>query len=339
MPTATVTALALLLTSSSFAADIQMERPGFSPTADMRLALDISTQHQASTADGDWDGLGFIGLDLFTKLSGPRTDWGELLLQPYLLRVDQWEEKPPFIEEETHWEPILRFAYLDVTGPFKGMLALRTGHIGIPFGLRLPVNTTGTLRQLITGPNLGLKVDWGTSVHGVLPMLEYEVALGRGSGMDFISSQGTWVVAGRLGTPEDGVTVFGLSGYRGHQLTPDGVIDRTRFGLDGRYYGPVDGMFEVSYGTDPNNVQVLNSLEELSVRSGTEAVMFYVQHRMLNTLGTAAAQAIVPGARLSLPYGFVVEANYERFLTAPAGEAPRQVLGIQLRERFALSAL
>lgn len=309
-----------------------------------RLALDTSTRHMVSTSDGDWDGLTAIGIDFLQDLSSSDTDWGEVLLQGFLLGSHQWEEHPPFIAQPTSWTPQLRLAYLDLTGPFQKKLALRVGHIAIPYGIGLPytLNTNGTLQQFIAGPNIGFKLDYGASVHGELSMLEYEVMVGRGSGVNYVGTEGTWLVSGRVGTPERRTWIFGLSGYRGHQLTPDGILDRTRVGLDGRVHGPVDLLVEASFGADDSTGQVFNVVEEVSWRTGTESVMTYVQHRYLNgNLGgdAPANQSVVPGVRIYPFTGWTFEANYERALSGPEGAPLKQVLAAQLRSRWAIGGV
>lgn len=309
-----------------------------------RLSLDTSTRHMVSTSDGDWDGLSAIGIDLLQDLSTNQTEWGELLLQGFLLGSHRWEEHPPFIADESTWTPQLRLAYLDLTGPFQKKLALRIGHIGIPYGIGLPytINTNGTLQQYIAVPNIGFKLDYGASVHGELSMLEYEVMVGRGSGVNYVGTEGSWLVSGRVGTPERRTWIFGLSGYRGHQLTPLGILDRTRVGLDGRVHGPVDLMVEASYGMDDSTRQVFNVVEEVSWRTGTESVMAYVQHRYLNgDLGgdNPPAQSVVPGVRVYPFTGWTFEANYDRALSGLEGQPPRQVLAAQLRSRWALGGV
>ena len=314
------------------------------PGLGTRAALDLSTRHLVATSDGDWDGVTAIGLDVLQMLSSNNTDWGRVLLQGYLLGSHQWEEHPPFVADSTAWTPTVRLAYVDLTGPLDDKLALRVGHIAIPYGINLPitVNANGTLQQYLSVPNLGLMLDYGASLHGELTFLEYEVMVGRGSGMNYVGTEGTWVVSGRVGSPELRPIVVGGSVYRGHQLTPAGVLDRTRMGVDARYYGPIDAMVEASVGTDAGTTRVFNSIEQVSWRTASDGFMAYVQHRYLHTglgSGTTANQSVVPGIRYFPWPGWTLEANYDRALSGAAGQPPRQVLGVQLRNRWAFGSM
>ena len=55
--------------------------------------------------------------------------------------------------------------------------------------------------------------------------------------------------------------------------------------------------------------------------------------------GTAANQSVVPGIRVFPWPGWTLEANYDRALSGQSGLPPRQVLGVQLRNRWAFGSM
>ena len=48
----------------------------------------------------------------------------------------------------------------------QGRLNLKIGHMWHAYGLRNQINTTQTLRQMISQENMGLMLDWGAELHG-----------------------------------------------------------------------------------------------------------------------------------------------------------------------------
>ena len=145
---------------------LQEER-GSSIFENGRIAFDFATRMDAGTEDGDLDGQIAIGLDLYKVFSAKGGDVGTLTAQIYAVRLIDKEPPYPYIfDSGDDWAPQMRVIEFNYTQLTQGIFNIRAGHVFVPFGLRSAVNQTGTLRQLIMGPNLGTKVDWGASIHG-----------------------------------------------------------------------------------------------------------------------------------------------------------------------------
>ena len=99
----------------------------------------------------------------------------------------------------------------------------------LPFGLEPSIDTHFTVRQLISSFNLGAKMDWGMSINGALQRADYEVAVLRGSGMEYVDKGDNYSISGRIGTPYDQNLVLGLSGFIGEVIDP-GKLVRYRIG-------------------------------------------------------------------------------------------------------------
>jgi hypothetical protein len=237
-----------------------------------------------------------IGFEVLKKFSDKKGDWGNALIQMRLVRYEnqftlmQKNKVPPNHVDDTHdWELEFHDAYFKYSGRFKGRLNFRIGHYDVPYGLEQNVDTHSTLIQLITVRNIGFKKDWGVSIGGQLPKIDYEFAFTRGSGIEYIDRGENFLLSGRAGTPADENFSIGISGLygkpkdsigvmRGKKLgvtgTPntwfdsttipeDEIIRRWRIGLDSIYlYGPFTFKGELSYGEDVNQ-DVINGVLEI----------------------------------------------------------------------------
>lgn len=237
-----------------------------------------------------------IGFELLKKFSDKKGDWGSTLLQLRLVRYDNYfmlmnnNKVPPNHVDDTHdWELEFHDAYFKYSGRFKGRLYFRIGHYDVPYGLEQNVDTHSTLIQLITVRNIGFKKDWGVSVGGQLPKIDYEFAFTRGSGVEFLDRGENFLLSGRIGTPADENFSIGISGLYGEpidsmgvmrgkklgvmgkpntwfgstNIPEDDIIRRWRVGIDSIYlYGPFTFKGELSYGEDVNQ-EVVNGVLEI----------------------------------------------------------------------------
>ena len=287
-------ALAVQLSGGVSAADAQTLTlpeatlaPGSAPGPfdNLRLTLDLSSRATYVEAQDDWTFLQFIGVDAHNVFTGPEGDWGTLVLQGYLTRIDNADPAPPLFDDGDDWEFVYRIFNFNYTGLSRGKLNFRVGHQEIPFGLEHLVNTNGTLRQYIQPQNLGVKADWGAGVNGVFPDFEYEVAVTTGSGNELELNNGTFTVGGRIGTPRDASTVWGLSAFHGEVASaagPDGFVRRSRLGLDVTHWlGSVGLKGEISGGRD-FDTDVINMIGEVNWRTPEENVLLWAQVRSFN---------------------------------------------------------
>jgi hypothetical protein len=307
----------------------------------LRWSVDSSISVGYGLEDGDKDYEGLIGIDSQKVISTNTRDIGIIIAQIYAVKIhDREMPRPVFLKSESEWAFLPRNIYFDYTGLSQGQFNIRVGHLIPSYGLRLPSNTTGTLRQLIAGPNLGLKIDYGAAVHGEISLGSYFVSATRGSGVEYSSAESPYAFAGRIASPSHNRLVVGLSGLQGKLLTPGGVIKRSRVGLDVQtYLGPVDGRLEVSSGYDPNETEVLNGIVELSHAAGYASTLFYVQGRYFSvktsadvTWNTRSLGTI--GIRHQILQWLTVASNFEYPLSLPDAVDPAPQLRFQLRSRY-----
>lgn len=237
-----------------------------------------------------------IGFDLLKKFSNKKGDWGCMLLQMRLVRYDHQyvfmnnnKVLLDHVDEMHDWELEFHDAYFRYSGRFKGKLNFRIGHFDVPYGLEQNVDTHSTLIQLITVRNIGFKKDWGLSIGGLLPNIDYELAFTRGSGHEYLDRGENYLLSGRIGTPADENFCIGFSGLYGEPIDAmgimrgkkigvtdkpntwfgsatipeDDIIRRWRVGLDSIcLYGPFTFKGELSYGEDENQ-EALNAVLEI----------------------------------------------------------------------------
>lgn len=198
-------------------------------TDNLRVSIDLLTRFE-TTKERDQDGwLHAIGLDIHKVFSDESGDIGTLLFQPYAARRDSLP-LPPHVDEDHRWEFEAHDIYFNLTRFGQGRTNVRVGHFDVPFGLEPIVDTHFRLRQLVPMQNLGTKKDWGVSLNGAFSTFDYEVALTRGSGIEFIDKGENFVVAGRIGTPADENFIIGVSAMYAEIIDPMKVM-RYRMGL------------------------------------------------------------------------------------------------------------
>ena len=281
----------------------------------------------------------FIGVDAHNVFTGPEGDWGTLVLQGYLTRIDNADPAPPLFDDGDDWEFVYRIFNFNYTGLSRGKLNFRVGHQEIPFGLEHLVNTNGTLRQYIHPQNLGVKADWGTAVNGVFPDFEYEVAVTTGSGNELELNNGTFTVGGRIGTPRDASTVWGLSAFHGEVASPagpDGFVRRSRLGLDVTHWlGSVGLKGEISGGRD-FDTDVINMIGEVNWRTPEENVLLWAQvrnfTRQTDTRDDAVSTSV--GVRYSPDAHWTFSTQFTQDLSRFGNAESSSDVALQVRYRF-----
>ena len=295
-------------------------------TDNLRWAIDVAGRADVPTDGASSAHGGFLGLDLHKVVSTQTRDLGTLLVQLYAE------------DDDGDWQYTTRLLYFNYLASGRGGFNIRLGHILVPYGLNLPSRTPGTLRQFITGPNVGFKADWGASINGVLPAWNYEVSLTRGSGRNIEGSDHPYLVSGRVGSSMERPFSAGLSALEGKVLTETGVIRRSRLGADLRWQGgPIDLLATASVGQDEKSTEIVNAFAEISWRSPNETVLAYAQGRLSRKRpGHAWSETSYAtlGARLHVARHYWLSADYRRGLTSRSRKANPDVARIQLRYRF-----
>ncbi|MBN2377493.1 MAG: hypothetical protein JXD22_13915 [Sedimentisphaerales bacterium] len=123
--------------------------------------------------------------------------------------------------------------------------SLKIGHFDPAFGLEPVLDTHGTLLQTLAAKNIGFKKDWGIGYKGLLGDFDYQLAAGLGSGMGIRRKDDSYLLTGRISTPQTKDTQVGLSFLYGQtlqssqswtipapELVSDKSIRKKRIGLD-----------------------------------------------------------------------------------------------------------
>jgi len=306
-------------------------------------ALDLSTRIAHLSRSEQTGFQQAVGIDYYSKINSAFRDVATVNFQLYLMRIDDLVRRPGFFEGEDDWELMPRISNVNLHLRNDRRVNLKMGHMEIPYGAEVPINSNGTLRQLMHGPNLGVKADWGVSLNGTISPIQYEVALTRGSGIEYNSPGDPYVVAGRIGNAIDAESYYGLdsvgvSFFRGDVLTRTGAkVQRFRVGFDGQwYYGPIGALGEISVGQDNNN-DVINTLLELNYVNRRETVFVYTQGRLLRArtaTGWDEADSLHIGVRWMPDNRWAVSAEIVQELSKFGTATAESLLSGQLRYRF-----
>lgn len=306
----------------------------------LRFAWDVSSRViENRTADATAY-VNVVGIDFHKVFSGRKGDWGTLILQSYLTRIDGLGQAPRHFEDGNDWELVNRIMNFNYTGLSRGSFNIRLGHMEVPFGLEHVVNTNGTLHDYMHGPNIGVKADWGASVNGMVGDFEYEVALLRGTGIEYSDTGDPYLFAGRLGTRLDRPLSVGLSAYQGHVQhfgQPDSVLGRERLGVDAIWdLGAFSLMGEISAGDDEGR-NVVNSIYEIdwSVREGVWNWFLQLQSTRSKPDDTwATTSNAFLGVRYVPDSRWALSTQWKRGVDGPEGGPRADVVMLQFRFRY-----
>ena len=301
-----------------------------------RWAIDASARVSRNTQSKNNANVFALGLDVHKVFSGSNRDIGTLVFQPYLVKLNNVKSPSFYFDDEDDTELTWRIANFNYTALTQGKLNIRLGHFEIPYGLEYQVDTNGTLRQLTFGDR-GIKADWGLSVNGIFPFLEYEIALTRGSGNEISSTHNPHIFSGRIGTPSQKNLTGGLSWFYGDVLTGAGVTERKKLGIDASYFlYQWQFMFESSIGqTAGNNTR--NSFAEVSWMNAKEQLKSYLQigYQDIEQIDqTDSASYWVAGVQWQNTNGLDISAQYKHKLNASPTLNTDPNLSIQLRYRL-----
>lgn len=299
----------------------------------LRLTLDLSSRISDFHERDRLAYTNVIGIDAHKVWSTQKADIGTFILQGYLTRIDNLPLRPGFFDDEDDWEFVFRIFNFNFTGLGPGRPNFRFGHFEIPFGLEHSINTNGTLRDYTHGRNLGVKADWGASVNGGTKYLEYEFGASMGGVQEFKRVDGSFVFAGRIGTPRDNNQVLGISLYKGEL----GGIQRERIGIDAQWYLGLWGVFaEFSSGRTEQQT-VFNSLLEVNWRNPQESWLLYAQairySQDFNT-GWDEALALAAGCRYVPDNHWAFSAQIKNDVSAFARAIEERIISLQIRYRF-----
>ena len=281
-----------------------------------------------------------IGLDVHKVFSSKTKDIGILTFQPYIVKLNNVKNAPFIFDDGNDTQLTWRIANFNYTGLAQGKFNVRLGHFEIPFGLEYQEDTNGTLRQLTTSDR-GIKADWGISVNGILPNLEYEISLTRGSGNEFLNTGNPHIFSGRVGTPSNKNFITGISWFSGDVLGNKGITERKKIGFDASYYYyQWQFMMEASAGETAGN-ETLNGFGEVMWKNATEDISSYLQigyHRAeidheISDQKNSTSYWLV-GIQWIGYNGFDISAQYKNKLNDIPTMNIDPVLNVQLRYRM-----
>ena len=323
----------------------------------LRVALDLSSRYVVLSHGQKNFSQQFIGIDIHKVLTGPDGDWGTFIFQGYLTRFNNVERHPAAFESDHDWEMVYRIWNLNYTALADGSLNIKIGRFEIPYGLEHDIDTNGHLLDYMSLRNLGLKPDWGSTINGVLPDCQYELALSRGSGIEYTQRNDPYIVSGRISTPPEDKVVIGLSGFHGRVANGGAVanvraglasptdlgdvgsiVRRSRFGLDAAWYTASQFAFlgEVSVGRDYRQ-DIVNGLVELDWNSLDETVLVYLQGRFFNqrfSPGWDDAFATRLGFRYNPDNNWDLSAQYIQNISAFRATPHGAAVAFQIRYRY-----
>ena len=196
-----------------------------------------------------------LGFEYFQTFSN---EYGDFLKADLQARVSYDSSE----NSEDAWAVEIHNAWLE--HPLGLGKTVRVGHFDPAFGLEPVLDTHGTLLQTLALKNIGFKKDWGVGYRGLLGEFDYEIAGQLGSGMGIRRRDGSFLLSGRISTPQGTDTQFGVSFLYGRTLesvqvrtipVPDLVtgetVSKRRIGLDvQRPVGPFGFKGEISAGDD-----------------------------------------------------------------------------------------
>jgi len=302
-----------------------------------RWSIDASTRLTRNIEQNNNAFSHVLGLDIHKVFSRAQHDIGTLTFQPYLVKLNNVSNPPFIFNDGNDTQLTWRIANFNYTALAQGKFNIRLGHFEVPFGLEQHIDTNGTLRQL-TSKSRGIKADWGASINGILPQLDYEIALTRGSGNDIRSANNPYIFSGRIGTPTHKNLIAGASWFIGDVLGKNDVTQHKKVGLDiTYYYYQWQFMAETSMGQTENN-NTTNTFIEALWKSARESVSTYVQagyrSMEINDNKTNSASYWLVGAQWVNQYGIDVSAQYKHHVKNTLNLDIDPTLSVQIRYRM-----
>jgi len=306
----------------------------------LRISTDISVRpaiRYSNAPQGDYvSAVGFLGIDLFKVFTSSKGDWGTLIVQPYVTKLNNLKNHPNIFADPHSGKMIYRIVSFNYTGLTRGGLNVRVGHLEIPFGLEHVINTNGTLRDYSHARNFGLKSDWGASLNGHLSGLEYECSATRGTGQSLHAEGSPFLFSGRVGTDRRPNLNFGLSALFGETEGQVGDIERSRLGIDVIYdWRQITVLGEVCAGRTGGD-EVFYTMFEFDWNNPAETILLFSQNRLIRmdqNLGPRDEFSTSLGARASVGANLHLSAIWSQSFLNPPG-VDSGSLTLQTRLRF-----
>ena len=304
----------------------------------LRFTIDLSGRFEYATDTREWSITQMYGFDLFKVLSDEHGDYATIVMQGFATRINNNPSPPWFFDGPTDWEFIYRMFHINWKIAPRGVMNVKLGHFEMPFGLETLIDTNGTLRQMGTARNLGLKADWGMTLNGVVQGMQYEFGLGRGGGQQWQSAGTPYDFVGRVGTDPAKGWWMGVSGFSGELYRPVGNIARRRVGFDsGVEWGNWTLMGEVSGGNN-GAADAIQFLGDLSWRDPDLDWFLYGQLQINKQRGDAVGWSGTTQTNLGVDWTpdrhWTLSAQWVQNLEPAANGQRDAMIRFQARYRF-----
>jgi hypothetical protein len=330
----------------------------------LRVDVDFLARVQTTSRRAEAESFLALGLDIRKVFSDAQGDIGTAVLQPYLVRKDNAYMMPTRMidtDQDDAFSVELHDFYFNYTKLGRGKTNIKIGHFDVPFGIDPLVDTHFTLRQYQAMHDAGFKKDWGVSLNGALPDLDYAVSVTTGTGKDLTGiSKDPHLFAGRVGTPSDRNTIFGLSALYGEVIDDHGahrvdegdprgdfrqmenIVRRWRVGLDGTHIVNQWTIRGETTGGKDFDQTVFDALAEVEWTNSTEMFSAYLQGRYNGQDGFEGWSADVQsraGLRWRINSTVALSAQwiheFEHFASDEGGlHRPEDTYSLQFRVRF-----
>ena len=93
----------------------------------LRFTVDLAYRPSFSGQTGSFGGLGFAGIDLHKVFTDKQGDWGTLILQTYLTRIDNVPAPQSGFDDDSDFELVNRITNFNFTRYGKGKTNFRIG--------------------------------------------------------------------------------------------------------------------------------------------------------------------------------------------------------------------
>jgi hypothetical protein len=196
-----------------------------------------------------------VGFEYFSKFAN---DYGDFLTANLQVRF-AYDSKE---NSQNAWGVQVHNAWLRFK--LDSINKIKIGHLDVPFALNQVVDAHSTLLQTLAPDDIGFVKDWGGALESSFSKFDTSIALQLGSGMSIYRRDGSFLLSGRIGTPQGSNAQAGISFMYGKVLDTIGMktiprndlVSNTatlkkRIGLDGQYlFGPLLTKAEIDFGTN-----------------------------------------------------------------------------------------
>ncbi|MCH2208116.1 MAG: hypothetical protein MK132_19895 [Lentisphaerales bacterium] len=276
----------------------------------------------------------FVGMEIFKVFHSGNQDIGQLLVQPFIHRIDNGVRTPGYYDDNHDTEFIWRTVTFTYTGLGYHMPWIKIGHFEVPFGVEYTKNTFGNLHQYGQTRKLGLKMDWGLAIGQELTYWQYELSTTRGSGLKYRDKDNPSAYSGRISTLNNEDWVAGLSFFAGDILKNKETFKRQLISLDIEYAFEQFSLITEVYSGEHEKDNIYGGLLEINWRSKDEQAEIYTQfqHQDIQRQNDYSAISIGTKSRISCELELSLQMTFE--IDRAPEETRSSIFEFQMRYLF-----